>query len=167
MDHDGDTIALRNGQRVRLVQIDTPEVFFGVECYGRAASRTTKALLPVGSRVRLFVEPATDRVDQYGRLLRYVVRVNGGLNVNIRLVAVGAAAPYFYMGRRGRYACLLEGLVRRARARKLGLWKACPHTQYNPYEGVKTRRRLRPKLRAIVQSGRCPSGIQTMTRPSL
>jgi endonuclease YncB( thermonuclease family) len=116
VDHDGDTIALRNGQRVRLVQIDTPEVFFGVECYGRAASRTTKALLPVGSRVRLFVEPATDRVDQYGRLLRYVVRVNGGLNVNIRLVAVGAAAPL------------------------LGLWKACPHTQYNPYEGVKTRR---------------------------
>ena len=34
VDHvvDGDTIALRNGQRVRLVQIDTPEVFFGVEC---------------------------------------------------------------------------------------------------------------------------------------
>jgi endonuclease YncB( thermonuclease family) len=41
VDHvvDGDTIALRNGQRVRLVQIDTPEVFFGAECYGRAASR--------------------------------------------------------------------------------------------------------------------------------
>jgi endonuclease YncB( thermonuclease family) len=29
VDHfvDGDTIALRNGQRVRLVQIDAPEVF--------------------------------------------------------------------------------------------------------------------------------------------
>jgi endonuclease YncB( thermonuclease family) len=41
VDHvvDGDTIALRNGQRVRLVQIDTPEVYFGVDCYGRAASR--------------------------------------------------------------------------------------------------------------------------------
>jgi endonuclease YncB( thermonuclease family) len=37
----------------------------------------------------------TDRVDQYGRLLRYVVRVRDGVNVNIRLVAVGAAAPYF------------------------------------------------------------------------
>jgi hypothetical protein len=38
VDHvvDGDTIALRNGQRVRLVQIDTPEVFFEAECYGRA-----------------------------------------------------------------------------------------------------------------------------------
>jgi hypothetical protein len=34
-------------------------------------------------------------VDQYGRLLRYV-RVKDGLNVNVRLVRVGAAAPYFY-----------------------------------------------------------------------
>ena len=58
--------------------------------------------------MRLFVEPATDRVDQYGRPLRYVVRVNGALNVNIRLMAVGAAAPYFYRGRRGRYAGLLR-----------------------------------------------------------
>lgn len=142
VDHvvDGDTIALRNGQRVRLVQIDTPEVYFGLECYGRAASRTTEELLPVGSRVRLFREPATDSVDQYRRLLRYVVRVNGALNVNIRLVAVGAAAPYFYLGRRGRFAARLEFLARRAKARHLGLWGACPHTPYNPYRGVQTRR---------------------------
>jgi endonuclease YncB( thermonuclease family) len=136
---DGDTIALRNGQHVRLVQIDTPEVYFGVECYGRRASAQTKRLLPEGSRVLLLVEPATDRVDQYGRLLRYVVRVRGALNVNIRLVALGAAAPYFYRGRRGRYANRLEFLAKRAKARKLGLWGACPHTVYNPHEGVQTR----------------------------
>jgi endonuclease YncB( thermonuclease family) len=72
IDHvvDGDTIALRNGQHVRLVQIDTPEVYFGTECYGRQASQTAKRLLTPGSRVRLFAKPATDRVDQYGRLLR-------------------------------------------------------------------------------------------------
>ncbi len=137
---DGDTIALRNGQHVRLVQIDTPEVYFGVECYGRAASLTTERLLPAGSRVRLFAEPATDRVDEYGRLLRYVVRVDDGLNVNIRLVAIGAAAPYFYDGRRGRYARLLDTLARRAKAKKLGLWRACPRTSYDPYRGVRTRR---------------------------
>ena len=64
---DGDTVVLRNGQRVRLVQIDTPEVFFGTECYGRQASATTKRLLPSGTRVRLLPEPATDRVDDFGR----------------------------------------------------------------------------------------------------
>jgi endonuclease YncB( thermonuclease family) len=105
---DGDTITLANGQRVRFVQIDTPEVYFGAECYGHAASLRTKRLLPIGTRVRLLVEPATDRVDQYGRLLRYVIRLRDGLNVNVRLVAVGAAAPYFYGGRRGRYASRLE-----------------------------------------------------------
>jgi endonuclease YncB( thermonuclease family) len=94
IDHvaDGDTVTLRNGQRVRLVQIDTPEVYFGTECYGRQASAVTKHLLPPGTRVRLFTEPATDSVDQYGRLLRYVVRAKDRLNVNVQLVRLGAAA---------------------------------------------------------------------------
>ena len=101
VDHvsDGDTVALRNGQRVRLVQIDTPEVFFGRECYGRAASAANEDAAAARHAGPAFPEPATDRVDRYGRLLRYVVRVRDGVNVNIRLVAVGAAAPYFY--RRG------------------------------------------------------------------
>jgi micrococcal nuclease len=140
VDHvaDGDTITLRNGQRVRFVQIDTPEVYFSPECYGKQASAATKQLLAPGTVVRLLPEPATDRVDQYGRLLRYVVRVRGGIDVNIRLVAIGAAAPYFYAHRRGRYAAELERLARHARALKLGLWGACPGTPYDPYRGVST-----------------------------
>lgn len=142
IDHvaDGDTIDLTTGARVRLVQIDTPEVYFRPECYGRRASATTKGLLPPGTPVRLAVEPATDRVDEYGRLLRYVIRVRDGLNVNVRLVAVGAAAPYFYHGRRGRYAALLDRLARTARARRLGLWGACPRTRYRPDRAVQTGR---------------------------
>lgn len=124
---------------MRLVQIDTPEVYFGIECYGRAASRQAKRLLPRGTRVRLRPEPATDRVDQYGRLLRYVVRDRDRIYVNIRLVTVGAAAPYFYRHRRGKYANLLEARAKRARARKLGLWRACPRTPYNPYKAIATR----------------------------
>ena len=80
------------------------------------------------------------RLTNTGRLLRYVIRVNGALSVNIRLVAIGAAAPYFYRGRRGRCARQLELLAKRARAAKRGLWKACPHTPYNPYRSVQTRR---------------------------
>jgi micrococcal nuclease len=70
VDHvaDGDTLTLRNGQRVRLVQIDTPEVYFRPECYGRQASAETKRLLPRGTVVRLLPEPTTERVDSYGRL---------------------------------------------------------------------------------------------------
>lgn len=51
---------------MRLVQIDPPEVYFGVECYGRRASALTKRLVPAGTKVRLSVEPAADRVDRYG-----------------------------------------------------------------------------------------------------
>src|SRR3954447_5451121 len=92
IDHiaDGDTVDLTNGAKVRLVQIDTPEVYFHPECYGRQASALTKRLLPPGTAVRLPREPATDPVDGYGRLLRYVIRRRDGLNINMRLVAVGA-----------------------------------------------------------------------------
>jgi endonuclease YncB( thermonuclease family) len=142
IDHvtDGDTVVLRNGQPVRLVQIDTPEVFFGTECYGRQASAIAKRLLPVGTRVRLFAEPETDRVDGFGRLLRYVVRVKDGVNVNLGLVAIGAAAPYFYEGRRGKYATQLELFAKSAKEKRLGLWGACPRTRYDPYRGIETRR---------------------------
>jgi len=140
IDHvaDGDTVDLTNGDRVRLVQIDTPEVYFTPECYGRRASALTERLLPPGTLVRLSAEPATDAVDQYGRLLRYVTRARDGLNVNVYLVEVGAAAPYFYDVRRGRYAAALDGLARRARARRLGLWGACPRTPYDPDRRVAT-----------------------------
>jgi endonuclease YncB( thermonuclease family) len=71
--------------------------------------------------VRLTREPATDSVDSYGRLLRYVIRSRDGLNINVHLVAVGAATAYFYRGRRGRYAAKLARLALRARRHHLGL----------------------------------------------
>jgi micrococcal nuclease len=141
IDHvaDGDTVDLTNGEKVRLVQIDTPEVYFTPECYGEQASAITKRLLPPGTLVRLLPEPATDSVDQYGRLLRYVVRVRDGMNVNVQLVRIGAAAPYFYDYRRGRYASQIDRLARAARAHHLGLWGSCPHTPYDPNHKVAAR----------------------------
>jgi len=140
VDHaaDGDTIDLTDGRRVRLVQIDTPEEFFRPECYGLEAAATARRLLPPGTLVRLVPEPSADLVDRFGRLLRYVIRARDGLNVNLRLVKVGAAAPYFYDGVRGRYATQLERLARSARVHRLGLWGRCAGTPYDPYRGVDT-----------------------------
>jgi len=135
---DGDTVVLTNGRHVRLVQIDTPEVYKVPECYGKQASSITERLLRPGTAVRLYREPKTDAVDAYGRLLRYVVRTRDGLDVNIRLVQVGAAAPYFFDYRRGRYAGELIRLARHARARHLGLWGRCPGTPWDPDRGVST-----------------------------
>jgi micrococcal nuclease len=135
---DGDTVDLTNGAKVRLVQIDTPEVYFGAECWGRQASAETKRLLPPGTAVRLVAEPATDSVDEYGRLLRYVIRVRDQLNVNVFLVKRGDAAPYFYRGREGRYARVLVRDALRARAARHGLWGACRHTPVDFDRGVDT-----------------------------
>lgn len=139
IDHvaDGDTVDLRGGDTVRLVQIDTPEVYFHPECFGEQASAETKRLLPPGTLVRLVRDPATDAKDVYGRLLRYVVR-SDGLNVNLYLVRAGFAAPYFFDGVRGEFA---EELLRDAGAAQesgLGLWGACPGTELAPDEGVST-----------------------------
>jgi endonuclease YncB( thermonuclease family) len=139
VDHvaDGDTIVLRGHVTVRLVQIDTPEVYFRPECFGENASRETKRLLHRGTLVRLVRDPATTSTDVYGRLLRYVV-TQDGLNVNLRLVADGAAAPYFFDGVRGRYADALMHDAQSAQAVGKGLWGACPGTRLEPDHGVST-----------------------------
>src|SRR4051794_41962278 len=60
VDHvvDGDTIALRNGQRVRLVQIDTPEGGFGTEGFCPQTAATTKRPLSPRARGGRFPGPA-------------------------------------------------------------------------------------------------------------
>jgi micrococcal nuclease len=144
---DGDTLALANGQRVRLVQIDTPELTEG-ECYARASARALAGMLPPGASVGLEADPGLDRVDRYGRLLRYVHR--SGTNVNLALVRRGAASVWFFEGDRGRYADRLLAAARRAKAARQGLWGVCPGTRLDPEEGVDTS--ARP---AKTSGGRC------------
>ena len=139
VDHvtDGDTVVVGNHVTVRLVQIDTPEVFFTPECYGEQASAETKKLLPRGTLVRLVQDQATDAVDDFGRLLRYVVRADG-VDVNLQLVTDGAAAPYFFDGVRGGHAAELLAEASAARAAGRGIWGACPGTELAPEHGVST-----------------------------
>jgi micrococcal nuclease len=132
---DGDTIRLRNGTYVRLVQIDAPE---HDECFGTAATRALKRLLPPGTVIRLVADPRLDRVDAYGRFLRYVVRAHDGLDANIRLVRDGDAAPYFFHGDRGRFWRRLRDLALRARVAHRGLWGACGSVPVDFERGVST-----------------------------
>ena len=131
---DGDTLRLVSGQRVRLVQIDAPET--SGECYASASRAALLARVPVGSTVTLEPDPRLDRVDRYGRLLRYVRRGSG--NVNLELVRIGAAAPYFHAREQGRYASRLLADARRARSARRGLWGACPGAVLDPYRLLET-----------------------------
>jgi endonuclease YncB( thermonuclease family) len=130
VDHviDGDTIALTNGERVRLVQIDSTELGSG-ECYSRKAAQVLRSLLPEGTAVRRAGAPPPPPGPTEGRLLRYVHR--GRLNVNVELVRRGAATVWFYHGDRGRYAARLLAAAERARDRRLGMWRSC-HVQWDP-----------------------------------
>lgn len=134
---DGDTLELRGGARVRLVQIDAPELGER-ECYGREALRELERLLSPGERIELEADPRLDAVDRFGRLLRYV-HVSDS-NVNVDLVRRGAATPYFRRGKRGRYADDLEAAADAARGQRRGLWRAC-HVSWTPDEPVTTRPR--------------------------
>jgi endonuclease YncB( thermonuclease family) len=125
IDHvaDGDTVVLSSGETIRLVQIDTPEIYGDTECYGRQASALTESILPAGTRVRIATDPALDQRDRDGRTLAYVWK--GSSLVNLRLVREGAAAPYFYSGDEGRYAAQIFKAAVVARKAGRGLWGHC------------------------------------------
>ena len=134
---DGDTLDLRSGARVRLVQIDAPELGQG-ECYAREARTALERLVPRGTRLVLETDARLDAVDRYGRLLRYVHAAE--LNVNVELVHRGAAAPYFRQGVEGRYASELLTAVDEARSAGRGMWGAC-RVSWNENGPVATRSR--------------------------
>lgn len=131
---DGDTLRLTDGRRVRIVQIDAPEL--ETDCYGQPARRALLRLAPPGARVTLEHDPALDAVDRYGRLLRYVAV--SGRDFGIALVAEGAAEPYFFRNDRGRHAAELLTAAKRARQERRGLWGACPGARLNPGIGSVT-----------------------------
>lgn len=94
---DGDTIDVRVHHRswsVRLIGIDTPEVYGHVECGGPQASHSMKRMLDRGDRVRLIRDRSQSGRDRYGRLLRYVQR--RGRDVGKRQIRKGWARVYVY-----------------------------------------------------------------------
>ncbi len=131
---DGDTLRLTDGSRVRIVQIDAPEL--ESDCYGHPARRALLRLAAPGTGVTLERDPALDAVDRYGRLLRYVAVA--GRDVGLALVSEGAAEPYFFRNGRGRRAADLLRAAQRARAARRGLWGECPGARLEPGIGSVT-----------------------------
>ena len=135
---DGDTLELRDGTRVRLIGIDTPETVhpdFGDECYGPEASRYAERLLHPGDELRLVLD--VDRYDQYGRLLAYVYRAVDDLFVNAQLVKRGFAYVESVPPNVA-HAARLRRLAGDAREHDRGLWSACPNDGSGPKALVST-----------------------------
>ena len=120
---DGDTLWLSGIGKVRLIGVDTPEVFGEVECYGREASAFVERILPLGSEVRY--QLGVDERDRYGRALAYVW-LRDGRFLNRLLVARGYAQP-LTVPPNVEYEDLFARVARHAREAGRGLWSAdCP-----------------------------------------
>lgn len=119
--HDGDTLFLTDGRKVRMLGINTPEIGENLECYGDEATALTRSLLPEGAHV--WVQQDVEPQDQYGRSLLFVY-TDDGTNVNLELLREGAAEVEMYEPN-----VLLRDEVYAAedaaRSADLGLWGAC------------------------------------------
>jgi len=132
--HDGDTLTIATGEKVRFLQIDTPEIS-PAECYGHEARKALVNLIG-NSLVNLESDSVSDNNDRFGRILRYV-KV-GKTNINLKLVEIGAATPYFYNGEKGKYSSQLLKAAQTAKSKKIGLWKKCPNTKLDPFKPATT-----------------------------
>lgn len=119
---DGDTIALINGEFVRYLGVDAPELSpegGDAECYALQAAARNRELVQ-GRWVQLEVD-RTDR-DSYGRWLRYVYV--DGLFINAELVRGGFAYSLYRPPDTSRYDELLR-LELEAEEHARGLWGVC------------------------------------------
>ncbi len=112
--YDGDTLLLANGEKVRLLGIDTPEE--GERCFEEAK----KYLLNLVLKKEVMLKAGDQDRDKYGRLLRWVFI--DGQNVNLSLLEKGLARVYYGLPRSSNFSDLVE-IERQARASKTGcLW---------------------------------------------
>lgn len=123
---DGDTLDVREGDeiaRVRLLGIDAPESVDPrqpVECFGREASAKLTELV-AGQQVRLAADPTQADRDTYGRLLRYVYRVDGAV-INELLIREGYAHEYTFRGVPYQLQSQFTAAENHARTQGRGLW---------------------------------------------
>jgi micrococcal nuclease len=131
---DGDTLKLGNGERVRLIGIDTPEMHDSSKLYrdsqrsgqdinvikklGKKAYAYTRGLVE-GKKVRL--EFDLEKKDKYGRLLAYVY-LQDGTFVNAEIVKQGFAS-LMTIPPNVKYADHFFKLYQEARENNRGLWR--------------------------------------------
>jgi endonuclease YncB( thermonuclease family) len=123
---DGDTIDVEisgTKERIRVLGIDTPEVFDNPECGGPEASAEMKQLLPIGTDVTLKSDPSQGDADQYERLLRHVVR--DGKDVGLTLVRSGWASVFVFDDNPFERADKYLAVERTAEEADRGVWGKC------------------------------------------
>lgn len=152
---DGDTIKVRplentrrKSYRVRLIGIDTPEKFSGLECGAREATDSMVRLsfprgedtngdqllergIGKGRRVLLTTDTTQRTFDRYGRLLAYA-RIRGGPQLNLAQIHRGWAKTYVFAGKPFKLTRRFRSVQRRAKAAGRGVWGTCGGDFHQP-----------------------------------
>lgn len=131
---DGDTLQIANGEKVRLLGIDTPEMYESDKLFrdaqqtgedietimarGRESYKFTKKLVE-GKRVSL--EFDLEKRDKYERLLAHVFIADTQLFLNAEILKQGYA-KVMVIPPNLKYADYFQGLYQEARENKRGLW---------------------------------------------
>ena len=129
---DGDTVILKNGNKVRYIGINAPEIDHEnhpAEPLGYAARSFNKKL--IGSQ-RIRLEYGREKRDHYKRLLAYVF-LKDNTFVNQELVQSGLAT-YLYIPPNLKYADNLLQAQKDAMSGKRGMWGSWSEKQ-QPYIG--------------------------------
>tara|TARA_R110001606_G_scaffold361754_5_gene515031 strand:+ start:26740 stop:27567 length:828 start_codon:yes stop_codon:yes gene_type:complete len=118
--YDGDTITLKNGERVRLLGINTPEIesrYRQGEAGGIAAKMWLQEKLSAGE---VFLEFDKQRRDKYKRLLAHLFLQNGE-HLNKEIVRAGLATLSIIPPNLS-YAAELKQAEIQAQEQGLGIW---------------------------------------------
>ena len=120
--HDGDTLHLKDGRKVRLIGINTPEVARGksaAEPFAAEASNALKTLFKDKKSISLIY--GEEKYDRYQRLLAHGFTENGE-NIQAVLLTQGYARAITFPPNTHFSGCYLQQ-ERKARCKKAGLWK--------------------------------------------
>ncbi|ESS73108.1 micrococcal nuclease-like nuclease [Methyloglobulus morosus KoM1] len=124
--YDGDTVKLSDGRKIRLLDINTPEVKHrnqDAEAGGEIAKQWLTNKLK-DQKVRLMTD--VEQTDKYKRTLAYLITENKE-NINVQLVELGLAAVNIYPPNL-LYVDELVAAGNRAQQAKRGIWQQAQYT---------------------------------------
>jgi len=154
---DGDTVVLNNGQKLRYIGINAPELEHDghkAEPYGDEARQFNASRV---NRKKVRLEFDKERNDQYGRLLAYVFLKDNAF-VNAEILSNGYAYLLYHRPNIRHHSVLLQS-QRLAMSAKKGIWRKWTEPRNNYVANKRSRRfhlptcpfgkRIKPQNRVV------------------
>jgi len=135
---DGDTLILSNGERVRFIGIDTPELYESDKLYrdSKRSGVPVRKIMRMGELAYEFTKEACDRkyvrlefdnerYDKYGRVLAFIFLEDGRM-LNELIIQEGYGLAYLRFYFKQEYKDRFIKAENEAKKQKKGLWKMSP-----------------------------------------